>query len=41
MEPTQQKEFDDLNRLAVDFAKKYNVDLIIDIKKESVVVSIE
>ena len=42
MEATQKKEFDDLNRLAVEFAKKYKVDLTIKIiKGEAVIVSIE
>jgi len=31
MEATQQKDFDELNRLAVEFAKKYNVSLNIKI----------
>jgi len=39
---TQKKEFDELYFLAVEFAKKYNVDLTIKIiKDEAVIVSIE
>lgn len=42
MEATQKKEFDELNLLAVEFAKKYKVDLTIKIiKDEAVIVSIE
>lgn len=41
MEATQKKEFDELNYLAVEFAKKYKVDLTIKISKEAVIVSIE
>jgi len=42
MTATQKKEFEELYFLAVEFAKKYNVDLTIKIiKDEAVIVSIE
>ena len=42
MEATQKKDFNELNSLAVEFAKKYNVDLTIKIiKDEAVIVSVE